>query len=368
MNMAFSGALEMKKDAVAAKKTTRKGRGGPTIRDVARRAGVATTTVSRVINGAKYVRKNVRSTVLKAMKDLEYSPNTAARSLASTDGARIGLLYNNPSATYFSEFLFGALDESGRHGFQLAMEKCESGNPAAARDAIHKLMKGGLAGMILPAPVCESSALIKELTHAGISVVAVATGRYHGQTTSVHIDEFKAAYEMTSYLLSKGHRRIGFVKGHPDHTSSHQRERGFLEAMKDAEQSCDPAFIAQGYFTYRSGLDAAEKLLTLPKRPTAIFASNDDMAAAVMSVAHRKGLNVPRDLSIVGFDDTQMAAALWPALTTIHQPIAVIARKALDLIMREIQGRRAGTHIKPLDHVVPHTFIERESVAPPKTR
>jgi LacI family transcriptional regulator len=97
--------------------------------------------------------------------------------------------------------------------------------------------------MILPAPVCESSALIKELTQAGVSVVAVATGRYHGKTTSVHIDEFKAAYEMTNYLLSKGHKRIGFVKGHPDHTSSHQRERGFLEALQEAKRPCDPALI-----------------------------------------------------------------------------------------------------------------------------
>ena len=356
----------MKKELEAPKRPHRKGRGGPTIRDVAKRAGVATTTVSRVINGAKYVRKDVREAVLKTMKELEYAPNTAARSLASTDGARIGLLYNNPSATYFSEFLFGALDESGRHGFQLAMEKCESGNPAAARDAIHKLMKGGLAGMILPAPVCESSALIAELNQAGVSVVAVATGRFHGQTSSVHIDEFKAAYEMTNYLLSRGHRRIGFVKGHPDHTSSHERERGYMEALRVADCPIDRKLIVQGYFTYRSGLDAAEQLLGLPQRPTAIFACNDDMAAAVMSVAHRTGLTVPRDLSIVGFDDTQMAAAVWPALTTVHQPIAVIARKALDLIMREIQSRRAGIRLKPQDHVVAHTFVERESVAAPK--
>ena len=355
----------MKKELEAPKRPHRKGRGGPTIRDVAKRAGVATTTVSRVINGAKYVRKDVREAVLKTMKELEYAPNTAARSLASTDGARIGLLYNNPSATYFSEFLFGALDESGRHGFQLAMEKCESGNFAAARAAIHKLMKGGLAGMVLPAPVCESAALIAELTQAGVSVVAVATGRFHGQTSSVHIDDFKAAYEMTNYLLARGHRQIGFVKGHPDHSSSHERERGFLEALRVADCPIDRKLITQGYFSYRSGLDAAEQLLSLPQKPTAIFACNDDMAAGVMSVAHRVGLTVPRDLSIVGFDDTQMAAAVWPALTTVHQPVAVIARKALDLIMREIQSRRAGIHIKPQDHVVAHTFVARESVAPP---
>jgi LacI family transcriptional regulator len=171
---------------------------------------------------------------------------------------------------------------------------------------------------------------------------------------------------MTNYLLTRGHRRIGFVKGHPDHSSSHERERGFLEALRVADCPIDRKLIAQGYFSYRSGLDAAEQLLSLPQKPTAIFACNDDMAAAVMSVAHRIGLTVPRDLSIVGFDDTQMAAAVWPALTTVHQPIAVIARKALDLIMREIQGRRAGIRIKPQDHVVAHTFVERESVAAPK--
>jgi LacI family transcriptional regulator len=125
--------------------------------------------------------------------------------------------------------------------------------------------------------------------------------------------------------------------------------------------------LVQGYFSYRSGLDAAEKLLAGRAIPTAIFASNDDMAAAVVSVAHRRGLDVPQDLSVVGFDDTSIASTVWPELTTIRQPVAAMAETALDLIIGEIRRRKAGGEIKPQDHLVAHALIKRQSAAAPKS-
>jgi LacI family transcriptional regulator len=335
-----------------------------TIYDVADRAGVSKTTVSRVLNGETNVRRATRAIVLKAVKELQFLPNRAARSLASQAEDRVGLLYNNPSAAYFSEFLIGALDGSGRSGAQLVVDKCEIGNVAASCDAVRKLVKGGVNGMVLTAPLCESTELIDELTQAGISIVAVATGYFRSNVACVGIDDFKAAYEMTNYLIELGHKRIGFVKGHPSHTSGVQRAMGFEAALHAAGSKVEKPVIAQGYYSYRSGLEAGEQLLSGRKLPTAIFASNDDMASGVMAVAHRKGLDVPRDLSIVGFDDT-IASAVWPGLTTVRQPISDIAATAIDVIVRNMRSLRSGVKAKPRNYLVAHRLIERESAAAP---
>jgi LacI family transcriptional regulator len=352
-------------DMPSLRKPSRGSRRGITIHDVARKAGVSPMTVSRVVNGERNVRETTREAVLAAVKDLRYSPNPAARSLAGAQSARIGLLYSNPSAAYLSEFLLGALDESSRKSAQLMLEKCEVSSAAGERAAVRRLIEGGVTGVILPPPVCESHVILAELKKADVPTVAVATGRFRADASCVRIDDFKAAYEMTRYLLGLGHRRIGFIKGHPNQTASGQRWLGFETALREADSKVEPPTVEQGFFTYRSGLDAAEKLLAVQPRPTAIFASNDDMAAAVISVAHRRGLEVPRDLSVVGFDDTTTATTVWPELTTIRQPIAEMAEAALDLLIRKIKKRRDGESIASIDRLVPHELVVRQSAAAP---
>ena len=346
--------------------TGRKHRGAVTIHDVARRAGVSPMTVSRVVNGEKNVRDATRAAVMAAVHDLNYAPNPAARSLAGAAGARIGLLYSNPSAAYLSEFLVGALDESSRKSAQVILEKCEITSAAAERAAVRRLIDGGAAGVILPPPLCESPDVLGELKEAEMPAVAVATGRFNAQASCVRINDFAAAYEMTNYLLSLGHRHIGFIKGHPNQTASLEREHGYEAALREAGVRADKTLIVQGYFSYRSGLDAAENLLARKVIPTAIFASNDDMAAASVSVAHRKGLDVPGDLSVVGFDDTAIASTVWPELTTIRQPIASMAEIAVDLAMRGIKERKAGQEPKLVDHLVTYSLVKRQSAAAPK--
>ena len=336
-----------------------------TIYDVAKSAGVSKTTVSRVVNDEAGVRAETIAKVRKAIKALRYQPNKAARSLASQTEARIGLLYNNPSVAYFSELLIGALEGSGRHGAQLVVDKCEVGNPAAARDAVRNLVKGGISGMILTAPLSQSAELIRELTNEGIALVGVATGRFRSDISCVGIDDYKAAYEMTEYLITLGHRRIGFVKGHPGHTSSRQRYLGFSAAMRNAEGKVEAPKVVQGYNSYRSGLEAGDKLLAHGCNVTAVFAGNDDMASAVMSVAHRCGLNVPHDLSVVGFDDT-IAGSIWPELTTIRQPISDIGSSAIDVIVQNIHLSRSGGKPKRQNVLIAHKLIVRNSSAPPQ--
>lgn len=352
--------------------TTKSGRGGQkkkhtvaTIYDVAKHAGVSKTTVSRVVNGEANVRPETVAQVRKAIKALRYLPNKAARSLASQTEARIGLLYTNPSVAYFSELLIGALDGSARHGAQLVVNKCEVGNSKAARDAVSNLVKGGINGLILTAPLSQSTELIAKLTEDGVATVGIATGRFRSDICCVGIDDFKAAYEMTEYLIGLGHRRIGFVKGHPDHTSSQQRYLGFVAAITDAKDKVDPPIFVQGYNSYRSGLEAGQKLLSHMPRLTAIFAGNDDMASAVLAMAHRNGFNVPQDISVVGFDDT-IAGSVWPELTTIRQPIYDIGLTAVDIIVNNIRHNRAGETPECQNHLISHKLIVRESTAPPK--
>jgi len=348
------------------KRSGRKHRDAVTIHDVARHAGVSPMTVSRVVNGENNVRESTRAAVMSAVSALNYAPNPAARSLAGADGARIGLIYNNPSASYLTEFLVGALDESSRKSTQIMLEKCELTSAAAERAAVLKLAEGGASGVILPPPLSESADVLEALREAELPAVAVATGRFNSKTSCVRINDYAAAVEMTNYLLSLGHHRIGFIKGHPNTTSSAERLRGFEKALHDAGMRSDKALIVQGYFSYRSGLDAAESLLTLRPAPTAIFASNDDMAAAVVSVAHRRGLDVPRDLSVVGFDDTSIATTIWPELTTIRQPITSMAEIALDLVIRAIRERKNGLDLKPVDYLVAYSLVKRQSAAAPK--
>jgi len=240
------------------------------MREVAALARVSIKTVSRVVNGERNVRETTRETVLAAVKDLRYAPNPAARSLAGAQSARIGLLYSNPSAAYLSEFLLGALDESTRKSAQLMLEKCEVSSAAGERAAGRRLLEGGVAGVILPPPVCESHVILTELRKAGIPTVAVATGRFRADASCVRIDDYKAASEMTRYLLTLGHRRIGFVKGHPNQTASGERLLGFEAALREADCKTEPPSIEQGFFSYRSGLEAAEKLLALSESPAPI--------------------------------------------------------------------------------------------------
>jgi LacI family transcriptional regulator len=344
---------------------SRRGRGAVTIEDVARVAGVSAMTVSRVINSGRNVRESTRAAVLEAIGQLNYSPNTAARSLAAGEAAHMGLLYANPSAGYLAEFLIGALHAARSAGVHLVIESCESEDADEQAEVIRRFANSEVEGVILPPPLSESQPIMAELYAMGIPVVTVATGAPREESLNVRIDDHAAAMEMTRYLLDLGHREIGFIKGHPNHVASHDRFRGFCDALAEAGIDPDAAAVEQGYFSYRSGLTAGERLLSRSETPTAIFASNDDMAAATVSVAHRQGLDVPKDLSVVGFDDTALATSVWPELTTVKQPIAAMAEAALELLIADLRRRRSGAPHKFAERVLSHAMIIRESSGPP---
>ena len=260
--------------------------------------------------------------------------------------------------------LVGALDGSHRTASQLVLDRWDNLKPAQEKAAAQRLSEG-IAGVILPPPLCESKAIAAAFAAEGVPVVALATGRAREDVSCVRIDDFSAAREMTAHLIAQGHTRIAFIKGQPTQTASAQRQAGFEAAMEEAGHEVDPALVIQGFFSYKSGLEAAEKLLR-KRMPTAIFASNDDMAAAAISVAHRRGLDVPNDLSVVGFDDTPIATTVWPELTTIRQPIAAMAEAAINLLLHKIRRPKDRHLNQAADHLVPYVLVKRDSVAPPR--
>jgi LacI family transcriptional regulator len=343
------------------KRTPRRRRNAVTMHEVAKHAGVSPMTVSRALSGDAHVEEATRQRVEAAVKELGYSPNVAARNLARAASLHIGLLYNNPSAAYLNELLVGVLEQSSQAGCQIVLEKCGARNE---RTAIERLVSDGVGGIILPPPLSDSNAALEAVRAAKVPFIAVATGRPDAAGLSVRIDDLEAAAAMTRHLLSLGHRDIGFIVGAPNQTVSAQRQAGFEKALKEAGLTVRPEWLKQGSFTYRSGLVAAEQILDSARHPTAIFASNDDMAAAAIAVAHRLNLDVPKDLTIVGFDDTPLATTIWPALTTVRQPVAAMARKAVELLMEEIRLRRLGETLGPMQHFMNFTLVKRESSAP----
>nr|WP_276593100.1 LacI family DNA-binding transcriptional regulator [Sphingomonas sp. GC_Shp_3] len=331
-----------------------------TIIDVAARAGVSAMTVSRVINNREGVRPETREAVESAIQALSYTPNAAARSLVTSAELRIGVVYSNPSAAFMSEFLTGIFEEASTRGARLILLKGDGGAPPH-RDALEKLANAGLSGIILAPPLGEA-AIVRNVLR-GIGRPLVAVGAYDvADATCVRIDDRRAACAMTRHLLELGHRRLGFVLGNPDQAASAERMAGFYDAVREASNV--EVKVAQGDFSYASGLIAGEQLLDGPSPPTAIFASNDDMAAAIVSVAHRRQLHVPEALSVVGFDDTVAAVTLWPPLTTVRQPLHQLAAEALAAVVAGGDVIARKTRRQP-DRVLDHSIVTRASSAPP---
>ncbi len=340
--------------------------GGPpsdaTIADVARRAGVSPMTVSRVVNKAANVRSGTREAVAEAIRELGYAPNLAARNLARAHTIKLGAVHSNPSSGFLGEFLVGLLDAAGGEGAPLGLVQCGDGE-AAERSAVAQLLEGGARAVVLPPPHSESAVIRTALAQAGVAVGVVAAGRPAPGAVCLRIDDRRAAREMMLRLMGWGHRRIGVIGGPPDQTSSDERLIGVRAAAQGAADV--RLTIADGRFDYLSGLRGAEALLAMEAPPTAIFAFNDDMAAAAISLAHRRGLDVPRDLTVVGFDDTALAVTLWPPLTTVRQPVRAMASRAAALLIAHL--RSAAPALAGHDEILPFTLVERGSTAPART-
>jgi LacI family transcriptional regulator len=320
-------------------------------------------TVSRVVNGEPNVRPTTRDAVQKAIGALGYAPNAAARNLAGGKQCRIALIHSNPSAAYLSELLVGSLAQAVAIDVQLAIEPRDEREYAEA--LVRRFAQHRIDAALLPPPHCDDAKLLAAFERSGLPVAQIATGRPAGFAHAVMIGDEAAAHAMTSHLIGLGHRRIGFIAGNPNQSASALRRAGHERALREAGLVVTAELLAQGDFTYRSGLDAAEILLACIPRPTALFASNDDMAAAVVAVAHRHRINVPNELSVCGFDDSAMATTIWPELTTIRQPVAEMARLAIELLAGSVRSRTASAVSSPQHVFLDFQLVHRNSAGPP---
>lgn len=334
-----------------------------TISDVARAAGVSPMTVSRVVNGETGVRESTRERVEQAISTLGYLPNKAARSLASASQLQIGLLYANPSATYLSAMLLGVLARARLSDTHVVVVECGMGRDAVK--ALQGMLKGGIDGVLLTPPLTDYRPILEVLEDSGLPAVTLGAQHVERKISTVSVDDHRAALEMTGHLLALGHERIGFISGSDNQLASRLRLSGFREAMGQAGVPVDERLVVPGNFSYRSGLAAADTLLRRTEPPTAIFASNDDMAAAVVATAHRFHIEVPEALTVVGYDDTLLATTIWPELTTIRQPIVDMSHAAIELLENYIRLEREGEPVKARHLTLAFELIERESSAPP---
>ncbi len=328
-----------------------------TIIDVAKAAGVSFKTVSRVLNGETNVREATREKVRKAVSDLRYIPNHNARNLRAQKSRLISILFSNPSRNYVGVIQWGALKQCQAHGYNLTTEDCSDGK----RDFLALKPETDISGVVLTPPLSDDLELQQALASREIPFVRIAADQPTDICKDVCMDDFEAAREMTEYLIKLGHNRIAFINGPEAHAQASKRLGGYLAALREYNVEASDALIMPGEFSFDSGLKAAQKLLEQPNRPTAIFASNDDMAAGAITAAYRQRVVIPDELSVVGFDDTPLASTIAPALTTIYQPSAEMASEAVTQLLETLSasGTAAGRRI------LNHKLVIRESSGPP---
>ena len=328
------------------------------IEDVAAAAGVSIKTVSRVLNEEPNVSDATRERVREAVERMNYRPHPSARVLAGRKSYLVAMLYDNPSSNYLMEVELGVLDACQAQHYNMMLA------PLAydATDVVSKVeslvVQSRLDGVVLTPPITDDAALLERLDQLDIPWASISPMEAN-RRIGVVVDERSAVAEMIAHLAALGHRRIAHIKGHAAHGASVWRLTGYRDGLKRAGIRYDPALVPAGEFSYDSGFDATNRLLDLPQPPTAIFAANDDMAAGAICAICERGLSVPRDVSVCGFDDTPIARQIYPALTTVRQPTREMGRLAAIELLKAIRDRKDGGMV-----TVPYALQLRRSTGP----
>jgi LacI family transcriptional regulator len=339
--------------------TSRKAPRRATIIQVAELAGVSIKTVSRVTNDEPNVRPEVRERVKAAIQKLGYHPMQSARGLAARRSRLLGLVYDNPSPSYLIRVQHAARQCCEEYGMRLLLHPCDHTSPTLAEELLRLCSHLRLEGLVLVPPVSHDCKVIEALVAARVEVALLAPAKAPRGSCAVQIDDEHAAEVLTGHLIGLGHRHIGFVRGHPDHEATHARLAGHRRAMRRAGLPVPDTLVVDGDFSFESGRKAGAALLDRHARLTAIVASNDDMAAGVLAAAHDRGVAVPAQLAVCGFDDTPLASMTWPPLTTMHEPITELACAATRMLIRRVRGERAAPAAPDLQC----QLIVRESTA-----
>jgi LacI family transcriptional regulator len=324
-------------------------------------------TVSRALNGGRSVRPETRARIEGAVAALGYTPNNAAKALATSRHLpKIAFLFDAPNATFLAEMVSHGFEEAAVVNVLLVFIKARAEEDPAI--TVKSVIDLGIDGVILPPPLCDDARLRLLLAESGLRVVAIGCCDEDPTVSTIGIDDRRAAYEVTEYLIRLGHRRIGLILGHPRHRSSERRRAGYEAALEAHGFAPDRSLQWEGRYTFESAMAAAEQALDMQPPITALFASSDDMAAAAISVARGRGINVPRSLSVCGFDDSEIALMMFPRLTTVGQPIAEMVREGVQQMATELHMQRCCAPLAIKKLLLGHTLAFRDSDAPPEDR
>jgi len=340
-----------------------------TIRHVAAEAGVSLQTVSRVINNGPNVREAVAQRVKDAIASLGYVPSIAAQRMGGSRSYLI-LALNDRDRTiadwrarqgtdWVDQMLLGGMLKCAEHGYRMIFELVDTHSDHVERELLAAIAALQPDGIILTPPHSDNPQIVNLLDAQGIAFARIGSVDL-GAGIPISMDDEGSARLSTRHLIEHGHRRIGFIAGSPEYRLSGWRVDGWRAAMEGAGLSTE-GLLAQGDFSAASGEMAARALLGRTPPPSAIIASNDQMALATLEAARSLGISVPRDLSLISFDNTPLAHFAQPPLTAIDQPIAATASKAVELIIAAQTGAPTPTKLTTVSAVL----VSRESVAPP---
>lgn len=330
-----------------------------TIKDVAKEAGVSYSTVSRVVNNKSYVNPNTRERVLQSMLRLGYQVNLHARSLAGGQSNVIGLLVVDLTTQYMGEIISGIDDVLAANQYELMLYTTHR-RKAKESAYVHMMARGLADGLLISLPR-EPEAYLKFLRQKGFPYVIIDHRSDESSDRFVSADNFQGGYDATKHLIELGHRRIAIVTGWMDMTSARDRLGGYQAALADFNIPFEPELLFEGDFSQPGGFRGGMYLLEVGERPTAVFASNDISAMGVIEAVRAQGLQVPRDMSVVGFDDIPTAALLSPKLTTIRQPLQDMGKSATQMLLDLLKN----VEDTPESIIFPTELIVRETTAPP---
>ena len=307
---------------------------GSTIRDVAAHAGVSIRTVSRVLNRSTKVNGDTRARIEAAIEALGFHPSARARGLATGRSFLVGLVHNDRNALVLDTLQRGVGAEAARRGYELVVHAAPADEGEAVRDILDFARRSRVDAVIVMAPVSGTAGLPEALARAGVPAVALSSVPIAGFAAMLVSDERAATASVARYLAGLGHRAIAIINGPEGALSAQERRRGFVDTLVAAGIAAPVE--ERGDYGFDAGFAAAERLLARVPRPTAIFAANDVMAAAVLKAAAIRGIAVPGELSVVGFDGSILARMLAPALTTVHRPLRdmaeAVTRRAIDIV------------------------------------
>lgn len=338
------------------------GRGGrkATINDIARLAGVSKKTVSRVINDSPFVQKDTRDRIKAIMEETGYTPDPQARGLAFRRSFLIGLVYDNPNSQYVVNMQLGLLDALRGSGFELVVHPCDRQSPTFLTDFRGFVERQRLFGVVLTPSASEDDRLARILDEVGCEYVRVAPVALDAPEHMLVSHDRIGGEQAARCLAELGHKEIALITGPAGSHSSQERRDGFVRTLSEFGIALPPERIYEGAYTFDSGLEGGAALMALEPRPTAVFAQSDEMAAGVLHAAREAGLKTPEDLSIVGYDDCEIARVVWPQLTTIHAPTREIGR----LAGHKLLGR--NDPCLEADPASLPSLVVRGSTAPPR--